>query len=364
MLRYKTRILITHAIDLLDKVDRVIVVKQGRIIHQGHFDQLKNLEYFQTMLNNIKKNQNTEEVKEDLEHHNSNEQQESDLEDSEDDITHRGSTINNDENKEKIVVNWKSFYKFLFYSYSTIIAFVFAVLILYLRRQIFVLFSYYLLKWVRKVSKTFENDKEMFKMIVITKIIQVVIIIASFLISIVFTLTISIRLFRKMLRHLLFAPVNMFFDITPSGVILNRFSKDFRTVEVLLTANVTSQVFLVTTIILTIALAALNFIWILVIVPVIAISLIFCYVLYVKGLKEATRIEAITSSPILTHLNESINGVSTIRVYGKIDEFEQKQYFLQDRNGACLLMIRAIQGWFNRITTFIIVIFLSFAFIT
>ena len=53
MLRYKTRILITHAIDLLDKVDRVIVVKQGRIIHQGHFDQLKNLDYFQTMLNNI-----------------------------------------------------------------------------------------------------------------------------------------------------------------------------------------------------------------------------------------------------------------------------------------------------------------------
>ena len=65
--------------------------------------------------------------------------------------------------------------------------------------------------------------------------------------------------------------------------------------------------------------------------------------IYTKGLKEATRIETITNSPIITHLNESNDGVSTIRAYDKIDEFEQKQYFLQDRNGACLLIIRAIK---------------------
>ena len=83
-----------------------------------------------------------------------------------------------------------------------------------------------------------------------------------------------------------------------------------------------------------------------------------------KGLKEVTRIEAITYSPILTHLNESNNGASSIRVYGKIKEFEEKQYFLQDRNGACLIMIKATDLWFNCMTNFILVAFLAFAFIT
>ena len=179
-----------------------------------------------------------------------------------------------------------------------------------------------------------------------------------------FTLTISVRLFRKMLKHLLYAPLNMFFDVTPSGIILNRFSKDFRTVEILLIANVLQQVEALITVAITITLAAYNFIWILVIVPIITICLIFCYVIFVKGLKEATRIEAITSSPILTNLSESINGASTIRVFDKIDEFEHKQYSLQDRNGAFLLIIRAIQGWFNCMTTFIIITFLLIAFIT
>ena len=34
-LKDKTRLLATHAIDILDRVDRIIVIDQGRIIHQG-----------------------------------------------------------------------------------------------------------------------------------------------------------------------------------------------------------------------------------------------------------------------------------------------------------------------------------------
>ena len=61
MLRHKTRILITHAVDLLDKVDRVIVMEQGRIIHQGHFDELKYLEYFRAMLDHTTQIENEKE---------------------------------------------------------------------------------------------------------------------------------------------------------------------------------------------------------------------------------------------------------------------------------------------------------------
>lgn len=36
-LKHKTRILVTHAVDFLSLVDRVIVLKEGRIVLQGNF---------------------------------------------------------------------------------------------------------------------------------------------------------------------------------------------------------------------------------------------------------------------------------------------------------------------------------------
>jgi ATP-binding cassette, subfamily C (CFTR/MRP), member 1 len=54
-LRDKTKILITHAIDFLDQVDKIIVMEKGKILHQGSFAELKHLEYFQTILDHMRK---------------------------------------------------------------------------------------------------------------------------------------------------------------------------------------------------------------------------------------------------------------------------------------------------------------------
>ena len=42
----KTRLLVTHAVDFLDKVDRILVLEKGEIILDGSFDELKHQEYF------------------------------------------------------------------------------------------------------------------------------------------------------------------------------------------------------------------------------------------------------------------------------------------------------------------------------
>lgn len=39
-LKHKTRILVTHAIDFLSLVDRVIVMKEGEIVLDGHYEQI------------------------------------------------------------------------------------------------------------------------------------------------------------------------------------------------------------------------------------------------------------------------------------------------------------------------------------
>ena len=43
-LKDKTRVLVTHAIDILNQADRIILLDQGRILAQGTFDELKDIE--------------------------------------------------------------------------------------------------------------------------------------------------------------------------------------------------------------------------------------------------------------------------------------------------------------------------------
>jgi len=44
-LKNKTRILVTHAVDFLHLVDKIFVIKEGKIILQGSFESIKNDPY-------------------------------------------------------------------------------------------------------------------------------------------------------------------------------------------------------------------------------------------------------------------------------------------------------------------------------
>ena len=159
------------------------------------------------------------------------------------------------------------------------------------------------------------------------------------------------------------APINKYFDVTPSGLILNRFSNDIQTVEVKLTELILNQITDMISIALSIALAAYNTIWVLVLVPFLILSLLYCFIIYSNALKEAKRIEAITYSPILTHFNETCYGASTIRVFNKINDFEQKQNALLDNNSITQFIIKGIESWFELTASIIMIMFVSFAFI-
>ena len=57
--------------------------------------------------------------------------------------------------------------------------------------------------------------------------------------------------------------------------------------------------------------------WVLLSIPIIAPILFFLTRFYIKAQREFVRIEATTSSPIITHFGETLSGVSTIRAYKK-----------------------------------------------
>lgn len=123
-------------------------------------------------------------------------------------------------------------------------------------------------------------------------------------------------LHNKLLHNAMRLPMS-FFDTTPLGRILNRFSKDvdvidnvlpmtmrfwmmmfFNTVGVLVTISYSTPIFLA------------------VVLPL-GVFYYFIQKFYVATSRQLKRIESVTRSPIYTHFSETITGQSTIRAYGE-----------------------------------------------
>lgn len=113
----KTRILVTHAIDFLDKVDRILVMDKGRIIYDGTFDQLKHIEYFQTILEHMDRDDDAESKDDGAESKDSLSLTEKPRSASVGNyLSRRGSTITNNENEEKTNVEIKMYFKYLVFN--------------------------------------------------------------------------------------------------------------------------------------------------------------------------------------------------------------------------------------------------------
>ena len=128
-------------------------------------------------------------------------------------------------------------------------------------------------------------------------------------------------LHENMISKVMNAPVNTFFDVTPTGTIMNRFSKDLQVMD----NNIAFifggiNVMLYQLIAILIVIASANWYILAVFPPVIFIGyILFSYT--ITSYREYTRIESITKSPLLNLLSESLNGSSTIRAFGKEKDF-------------------------------------------
>ena len=105
------------------------------------------------------------------------------------------------------------------------------------------------------------------------KIIEFIVTGLSLVMEIAFTFAITVKLFKHMLKRMMHAPMNRYFEIFPSGVIINRFSNDLQIVETELTINILSQISGVVSIIANLILTSLNIIWVLIMFPFLALCI-------------------------------------------------------------------------------------------
>ncbi|KAL1139319.1 hypothetical protein AAG570_006305 [Ranatra chinensis] len=140
-------------------------------------------------------------------------------------------------------------------------------------------------------------------------------------------------LLHNLLLHMILHVSTTFFDVTPLGRLINRFSKDVDTLDNILPLTMrmwTSCLFSVIATLVVISYSTPIFISI--IVPI-GIIYYFIQRFYVATSRQLKRLESISRSPIYSHFGETVTGSGSIRAYGVeqrfIAESEQKVDFNQ-----------------------------------
>ncbi|MCJ1418249.1 hypothetical protein MMC32_004596 [Xylographa parallela] len=145
----------------------------------------------------------------------------------------------------------------------------------------------------------------------------------------------SIEASRKLherMAYAIFRSPMSFFETTPTGRILNRFSSDIYRVDEVL-ARTFNMLFVNTAkAAYTLALiCAATPIFVILILPLGAIYL-YIQRYYLRTSRELKRLDSISKSPIFAHFQESLGGITTIRAYRQQQRFAMENEWRVDAN--------------------------------
>ncbi|RCI05063.1 hypothetical protein CU098_008718 [Rhizopus stolonifer] len=156
----------------------------------------------------------------------------------------------------------------------------------------------------------------------------------------------SRRIHMQLLDRVLGAKVR-FFDTTPIGRIVNRFSSDLETID----QNVaTSLSFLLYSVIATVSVIMLvSAITPAFILPGICIAYVFKRIgfYYLQSSRDLKRLNSVSRSPIYIQFGETIQGVSTVRAFGCQARFTEENYKRIDANNRPFIWMWATNRWLH-----------------
>ncbi|CAJ0640522.1 438_t:CDS:10 [Entrophospora sp. SA101] len=138
-----------------------------------------------------------------------------------------------------------------------------------------------------------------------------------------------------------------FFDTTPIGRIMNRFSKDMETIDQDLSPILMFLIhscFATAAVIFAISLVMPQFLFAGILIAIIFIIISAYFIATSRDLK---RIESVTRSPIYAAFGETINGVTTIRAFGAQYRLMNKTFTLVDNNNTPYLYNWACIRWLH-----------------
>eukprot|EP00941_MAST-03F_sp_MAST-3F-sp1_P000339 g339.t1 len=162
----------------------------------------------------------------------------------------------------------------------------------------------------------------------------------------VFGVRASNELHRGLLRSILNAPT-FFFDVTPTGRILSRFSKDMHSIDEDLSNFL--DFFLFCSLFVVSSLATITYVTPLFAITVVPIIYIYITVLnyFREVARETKRLDSISRSPVFAHFSETLGGLSTIRAFEQSSRFVDDFITKLDKNTRAYMCIKSADRWLS-----------------
>lgn len=129
------------------------------------------------------------------------------------------------------------------------------------------------------------------------------------------SLTASWQIHKRLMQSIIRAKFK-FFDVTPLGQIMNRFSKDLEGIDQEVAPVSIGMMSCALSILVTISLISLITPGFLIAVILIACMYIFVSIFYLKSSRDLKRLESVQRSPLFQHFGETLSGITTIRAFG------------------------------------------------
>ncbi|XP_060602679.1 multidrug resistance-associated protein 1-like isoform X1 [Ruditapes philippinarum] len=358
LLKRRTRILVTHGIHWLSMVDRIVVIADGQISEMGTYRELISRDGpFAQLLHTLAQEDsptddesdenhitvdkdNTDKVEERINRKrtlSSEKEKEFGMSFSKDHGDYYDGSLYESSDKHQLIQEetskkghvqfdvFKSYLKAMGYCWTFI-----AVIFMTIFQTMSVYSNYWLTYWTEDAllkntsqghTKAYEN-KFVYYLVGYT-LIGVLQGVAMLLFGIVISIRMAIAsgiMHKSMLYSILRSPM-AFFDTTPVGRIMNRFSSDIDIMDVRIPYVIrwlNTQIFQLAAILIVVSINTP-------IIMVVIVPVTFIYYLllrfYLPTVRQVTRLESVTRSPIFNHFSETITGAGVIRAYKCTDKF-------------------------------------------
>uniref|UniRef100_A0AAQ4S7T9 ABC-type glutathione-S-conjugate transporter n=1 Tax=Gasterosteus aculeatus aculeatus TaxID=481459 RepID=A0AAQ4S7T9_GASAC len=303
VLRDKTRILVTHGMSFLPQADFILVLGDGEITESGSYQELLSRHgAFADFIHTFANAERKESAIQRGEKHSVKRRPVS--------VLCRGDTTNTN------LQNMEPYFKTIGLAIIVPIVFLYAF-----QQGASLAYNYWLSVWADDpIVNGTQTDTDL-KLIVFGAL-GIAIFGTTVAISVCGIIA-SSHLHADLLINVLRSPMS-FFECTPSGNLLNRFSKEIDAIDCMVPDGLKMMLCYVFKLmeVCIIVLLAMPF----AAVVILPLALLYAFVqsFYVATSCQLRRLEAVSRSPIYTHFNETVQGASVIRAFG-----EQSRFILQ-----------------------------------
>ncbi|KAG0200120.1 hypothetical protein BGX33_011218 [Mortierella sp. NVP41] len=320
LLKDKTRVLVTHAVQFLGDTNRIVVLKDGQVSETGQYQELMDArQAFYQLIKEYSVN-----------HHHKKRKENEGIAEDDAELETDDSTQDGDEAEpEAVVVKddkgelvaeeqmavggvlghvYIKYIKAASYKYAlTVVAMHGIVQAIQIGSSIWLKF------WVTNSasgSLTLSGYLGIYAAFIVAFVVLSAIV--TYFAMVLAIVRAARRLHERLLDRVLRLPMS-FFDTTPLGRIVNRFSSDVLSVDEMIPWNVFHTVICTFSVLATIIVIAMNTPIFLAVVPFLVIIYAFVQVYYIRSSRSLKRIDSVSKSPIYQHFSETLTGVTTIR---------------------------------------------------